>query len=97
MVTRTFSMRKDLVEALEKEAHSRGISTSALMNQTIDRRVHLVWPSDKTGVVIARDIVQSILDLLPAEDVRKIGALAAQGHKSTALILMVPSRNLNRS
>jgi len=96
MITRTFSMRKDLVEALEKEARERGISTSALMNQTVDHCVNLVWPSNKTGaLVIARDIVQSILNLLPAEEVRKIGALAAQGHKSTVMILMGTQQNFD--
>src|SRR4030066_1098288 len=94
MTTRTFSMRKDLVEALENEARSRGISTSALMNQTIDHCVNLVWPSNKTGALVnARDISQSILSLLPAEDIRKIGALAAQGEKNTAMILMGTKQN----
>jgi hypothetical protein len=41
-VTRTFSMRKDLVEVLEKEARSRGISPSVLVNQAIDHCVNLV-------------------------------------------------------
>ena len=96
MVTRTFSMRQDLVEALEKEARERGISTSALMNQTVDHCINLVWPSNKTGaLVIARDIVQSILNLLPADEVRKIGALAAQGHKSTAMILLGTKQNFD--
>jgi hypothetical protein len=89
-------MRKDLVDELEKEARERGISTSALMNQTVDHCVNLVWPSNKTGaLVIARDIVQSILNLLPAEEIRKIGALAAQGHKSTAMILMGTQQNFD--
>ena len=95
-MARTFSMRKDLVEALENEARSRGISTSALMNQTIDHCVNLVWPSNKTGaLVIARDIIQSVLNLLPADEVKKIGALAAQGHKSTAMILMGTQQNFD--
>jgi len=93
--TRTFSMRKDLIEALETEARDRGISTSALMNQTIDHCVNLVWPSNKTGaLVIARDIVHSFLDPLPIDDVRKIGALTAQGQKSNATILLGTEQNL---
>jgi hypothetical protein len=93
-VTRTFSMRKDLVDALEKEARSRDISTSALMNQTIDRCVNLVWPSDKTGaLVIARDIVNGFLEALSVEEIEKIGALSAQRHKNTALILLETKQN----
>lgn len=87
-VIRTFSMRKDLVEALEKEARSRGISTSALLNQTIDRSVHQVWPSEKTGVLsLARDIVRGFLNHMSVEDVVKVGVLSAQEHKGRALIL----------
>lgn len=94
LVTRTFSMRKDLVTALEKEARSRGISTSTLMNQTIDHCVNLAWPSNKTGaLVIARDIIQSVLNPLSADEVRKIGALAAQRHKNSALILFGTKQN----
>jgi len=82
-------MRKDLVTSLEKEARSRGISTSALMNQTIDHCVNLVWPSNKTGaLVIPRYVIQSVLNPLSVDDVMKIGALAAQEYKSTATILM---------
>ena len=87
-VTRAFSMRKDLVESLEKEARSRGISTSALMNQTIERSVLQVWPSEKSGVLsLARDIVRGFLDHMSVEDVVKVGALSAQEHKSRAMIL----------
>ncbi len=94
--TRTFSIRRDLIEALETEARSRGISTSALMNQTIDHCVNLVWPSNKTGaLVIPRDIIYSILDPLQVDDIRKIGALSAQGHKSTATILLGTEQNLD--
>jgi hypothetical protein len=82
-------MRKDLVEALEKEAHSRGISTSALVNQAIGHCVNLVWPSAKTGaLVIQRDIVHSVLEPLSVEDIRKINALSAQRHKDSAITLM---------
>jgi len=96
LATRTFSMRKDLVTSLEKEARSRGISTSALMNQTIDHCVNLVWPSNKTGaLVIPRYVIQSVLNPLSADDVRKIGALAAQEYKSTATILMGTQQNLD--
>ncbi|OGD55876.1 hypothetical protein A3K78_05035 [Candidatus Bathyarchaeota archaeon RBG_13_52_12] len=87
-VTRTFSMRKDLVEALEKEARSRGISTSALMNQTIERIVRQVWPSEKTGViVIGHYVIKDLLDHMSPEDLRKIAALSAQRHKARASIL----------
>jgi hypothetical protein len=89
-------MRQDLIEALEIEARSRGISTSALMNQTIDHCVNLVWPSNKTGaLVIPRDIVHSILEPLPVEDITRIGALTAQEHKSTAIILLGTEQNLD--
>ncbi|MCX6654141.1 MAG: hypothetical protein NTY03_03355 [Candidatus Bathyarchaeota archaeon] len=94
-VTRTFSMRKDLVDALEKEARSRDISTSALMNQTIERCVNLTWPSDKTGaLVIARDIVYGLLEALSVEEVEKIGALSAQRHKNTATIVIGTKQDL---
>jgi predicted transcriptional regulator YdeE len=87
-VIRTFSMRKDLVEALEKEAHSRGISVSTLLNQTVDRSVHQVWPSEKSGVLsLASDIVRGFLDHMSVEDVVKVGVSSAQEHKGRALIL----------
>jgi hypothetical protein len=87
-IIRTFSIRKELIEALEKEAHSRGISTSALLNQTIDRSVHQVWPSEKTGVLsLARDIVRGFLDHMSVENVVKVGVLSAQEHKGRTLIL----------
>jgi len=93
-VTRTFSMRKDLVDSLEKEARSRGISTSALMNQTIDRCVRLTWPSEKTGaLVIAHDIVHDLVEALSVDEVKKIGALSAQRHKNTATILLGTKQN----
>lgn len=94
-VTRTFSMRKDLVDALEKEARSRSISTSALMNQTVERCVNLTWPSDKTGaLVIARDIVSGFIEALSVEEITKIGALSAQRHKNTAMIVIGTKQNL---
>lgn len=95
-VIRTFSMRKDLVEALEKEAHSRGISTSALLNQTIDRSIHEVWPSEKTGVIsLARDIVRGFLDHMSVDDVAKVGGLSAQEHKGRAMILYGTEQRLD--
>lgn len=87
-VTRTFSIRQDIIEILEMEARSRGISTSALMNQMIDRSINMTWPSEKTGaLVIAHDIVRGLLDALSVEDIRKVGGGSAQAHKSTALVL----------
>lgn len=87
-VTRTFSIKKELVAALESEARSRGISTSALMNQIIDRSVRQVWPSEKTGViVIGRYVIKDLLDHLPPEEVRKVAASSAQQHKARASIL----------
>ena len=88
MITRTFSMRKDLIEALEKEARSRSISTSALMNQTIDRSVRQVWPSEKIGViVIGRYAIKDLLDFMSPDDVRKVATSSAQQHKIRASIL----------
>jgi hypothetical protein len=96
-VTRTFSMRKDLVDALEKEARSRGISTSALMNLTIDRCVNLTWPSDKTqALVIARDIVHDLIEALSIDEVEKIGAVCAQRHKNTAMIILGIEQKLEK-
>jgi hypothetical protein len=87
-VTRTFSIREDIVEVLEKEARSRGISTSALVNQMIDRTIMMTWPSEKTGaLVIAHDIVRGLLDALSADEIRKVGGGSAQAHKSTAIVL----------
>ena len=87
-VTRTFSIRKELVAALESEARSRGISTSALINQIIDRSVRQVWPSEKTGViVIGQYVIKDLLDHMSPEDVRKIAVLSAQRHKARAFIL----------
>lgn len=87
-VTRTFNMRKELVEALVKEASTRGISTSALMNQTIDRSVRQVWPSEKSGViVIGRYVIKDLLDNMSPDDVRKVAASSAQQHKTRASIL----------
>jgi len=87
-VTRTFSVKKELAAALEGEARSRGISTSALMNQIIDRSVRQVWPSEKTGViVIGRYVIKDLFDHLPPEDVRRIAASSAQQHKARAFVL----------
>ena len=95
-VTRTFSIRKELVEALEKEARTRGISTSALMNQTIDRSVRQVWPSEKTGViVIGRYVVKDLLDHVSPEDVRKVAASSAQQHKTRAYVLYGTEQRLD--
>jgi hypothetical protein len=88
-VTRTFSLKHDLVEALEKEAENQGISTSSLMNQTVDRCVKTYWPSDKTNaLLIARDIVASLSGSISDEDLRKIAVITAHNHKGTALVLM---------
>jgi len=87
-VTRTFSIRKDIIEILEAEARSRGISTSALVNQMIDRSINMTWPSEKTGaLVIAHDIIRGLLEALSVEDIVKVGGGSAQAHKSTAMVL----------
>ncbi len=87
-VTRTFSIRKDIIEVLEAEARSRGISTSALVNQMIDRSINMTWPSEKTGaLVIAHDIIRGLLEALSVEDIVKVGGGSAQAHKSTAMVL----------
>jgi len=94
-ITRTSSLRKDLVEALEKEARDRELSTSALMNQTIDRSIHLIWPSEKTGsLVIAHDIVKSLAEAVSSENIRKIAAISAQIHKNTAMVVMGTEQKL---
>jgi hypothetical protein len=86
--TRTFSMRTDLIEALENESRSKGISTSALMNQVVDRCVRSIWPSEKTGVIsLAPNIVRGFLDHMSVEAIVKVGALTAQEHKLNALVL----------
>ncbi len=78
----------DLVEALEKEAQSRGISTSTLMNQAIDRCVYSIWPSEKSGVIsLAQNIVKGFLDHMSVEAIVKVGAITAQEHKLHAMIL----------
>ena len=95
-VTRTFSLRKELVDALEKEALSRNISTSSLMNQTLEKSIQLNWPSEKTkALVIARDIIKRYVDALPLDVLHQIGSLSAQEHKHTALILMGTHQTLD--
>lgn len=87
-VTRTFSIRKELAEALDNEARTRGISSSALINQTIDRSVRQVWPSEKTGViVIGHHVIKDLLDYVLPEDVRKVATSAAQRHRTRASVL----------
>jgi hypothetical protein len=88
-VTRTFSIKMNLVAALEKEADNKGISTSSLMNQTIDRCVSTYWPSEKTNaLVIAHDIVASLAGSISDENLREIAAITAHNHINTAQILM---------
>ena len=84
-VTRTFSIRKELVEAIEKEARTRGISTSALLNQTLDRSVRQVWPSEKFGVVvIGHYAIRGLMDETSAEGVRKVATSSAKRLKIRA-------------
>ena len=84
-VTRTFSIRKELVEAIEKEARARGISASALVNQTLDRSVRQVWPSDRFGVVvIGHYAIRGLLSETPVEGVRKVAASSAERLKVRA-------------
>jgi hypothetical protein len=92
-VTRTFSIRKELVEAIEKEACARGISTSALMNQIIDRSVRQVWPSEKYGViVIGRYAIRDLLDEMSVDGVRKVAANSAHRQKVRASLFGTEQR-----
>jgi hypothetical protein len=92
-VTHTFSIRKELVEAMEKEARTRGISTSALMNQTLDRSVRQVWPSEKFGViVIGHYAIRGLLDETPVEGVRKVATSSAKRLKVRAPLFGIEQR-----
>jgi hypothetical protein len=86
-VTRTFSLKKKYVDALEKEAHRRGISTSALMNQTLDRIVKQVWPGEIAGVMsIGRYVIRDLLDNVSDEELKKVAGSAVQQHKTRAFL-----------
>jgi hypothetical protein len=92
-VTRTFSIRKELVEAIEKEARARGISTSALMNQTLDRSVRQVWPSEKFGVItIGHYTIRDLLDEMSVEGVRKVAASSAKRQEIRASLFGTEQR-----
>jgi len=84
-ITRTFSLNPDLVKTFENEAHSREISTSALLNQTLDRVIKKTWPGEKAGVMaIGRFIIKDLLDEVPNERLIKIAESSAQQHKVRA-------------
>ena len=85
VTTRTFSISKVLVQALENEARSRGISTSALMNQTLDRAVRQTWPSEKVFVtVIPHYMINGLLGEMSTEGLRKVAESSAKQYKSMA-------------
>ena len=85
VITRTFTLNPDLVEALENEARSRGISTSALLNQTLDRVIKKTWPGEKAGVMsIGGFIIKELLNEVPSERLVKIAESSARQHKTRA-------------
>ena len=85
--TRTFSIKKELIQALEKEAQNRNISTRSLINQTLDRCVRQTWPSEKTGViVIGRYVIRDLFSEMSEEGVKKVAASSAREHKIRALL-----------
>ena len=93
--TRTFSIDSELIDSLEKEAANREISTSELMNQMILRSSKLTWPAEKTGaIIIARDIIQDLIEHYSEEELRKIATKAAQRHKNTLIVVYGIKQNL---